>query len=648
VVPGAKKRRTGRNAAIVGGVALLLVVVGAAAMPLASGASVDVTTNKDMAARFLSADAVKDLTYTVTSDKLGDVKLTWDGQPVEGVREGDALVFRPQNVGEGKHEFAATAKGKFGRSAGESHTFEVDSIAPIVAVDKQENVPSEGPFVLTGSIEGAKAVKIDDKDVALDGGRFRVEYPKAPLAVKIWAQDEAGNVTEQNVSVGSSVRGVRSAHITGHGWASSALREPLLQLVKDKKLDDIQLDIKDEDGVVSYDSQVPLAKQAGTTQNYYDLKSAVDTIHGLGATVTGRIVAFRDPKLGKWAVQNGKLDMLIQNESGGPYTTKTYGTGAFTNFVNPEIIEYNIALGEEAARAGFDSIMFDYVRKPENKGQVYKGIGTRTPEQGIVDFLAAAAPRIRSAGATLGAAVYGVAAFTPWTVAQDIPEMSKHLDYIAPMIYPSHWASGEYSVSDPKSMPYPIVKRSLMDFNRMVLAGNPKCAIIPWQQSFSWPIKWSPDDVLAQLKAAKDVGINSFFLWNASAKYDLAAPILTPGDPSGNAPGQIVYSNNRPGNASEGTTNMEDAKRYIEAYVAWDKGGRQGSFQDPLRPTTTGTTGTTDTSGTTDSTGTTGTTDTTGTTPASPVTGQAPATPSTTTPTTEPSSAPSVAATSTP
>ena len=38
-----------------------------------------------------------------------------------------------------------------------------------------------------------------------------------------------------------------------------------MNLIKEHKLDTVQLDIKDEDGNVGYDSQVPLAKQAGTT-----------------------------------------------------------------------------------------------------------------------------------------------------------------------------------------------------------------------------------------------------------------------------------------------------------------------------------------------------------------------------------------------
>jgi hypothetical protein len=379
--------------------------------------------------------------------------------------------------------------------------------------------------------------------------------------------------------------GVRAAHIMSYDWPNAALRDPIMALIKEKKLDTVQLDIKDEDGNVGYDSQVPLAKQAGTTvHKSYDINEAVKMIHDAGAKVVGRIVAFRDPRLGKWALNNGHMDYLIQNTSGGAYAAGNYGTAAFTNFANPDVIEYNVGLAEEAAKAGFDGIMFDYVRKPENTGQVYPGIGSKTPSQAIADFLATAAARIHAAGAQAGAAVFGVAAFTPTLIAQDVPAMAKSLDFMSPMIYPSHWGKGEYSVSSPVNQPYDIVKRSLLDFNRLVLGTN--CAIVPWIQNFSWPIPYSASDVGAQIRAAKDVGINSFYLWNDSSKVGLGAPALIAHDPAGDAPGAIMYSINKPGNASEGTTDKAKAKTFIDAWLAYVDGGRKGTFVDPTNPTT--------------------------------------------------------------
>jgi hypothetical protein len=284
--------------------------------------------------------------------------------------------------------------------------------------------------------------------------------------------------------------------------------------------------------------------------------------------------------MGKWALNNGHMDYLIQNTSGGAYNAGSYGTAAFTNFANPDVIEYNIGLGEEAAKAGFDAIMYDYIRKPENTGQVYPGIGSKTPSQAVADFVARAEPRIHAAGAQLGAAVFGVSAFTPTLIAQDISLMAPHLDFISPMIYPSHWGPGEYSVSSPVHQPYEIVKRSLMDFNRQVLGTD--CRVVPWIQNFSWPIPYSASDVGAQIKAAKDVGLNSFYLWNDSSKVGLGAPALIAHDAAGDAPGQLWYSINKPGNASDGTTDAAKAKTYIDAYRAWVAAGKQGTFVSPL------------------------------------------------------------------
>ncbi len=401
------------------------------------------------------------------------------------------------------------------------------------------------------------------------------------------AEPSATTAPDAGPAAGNGVGAVhvRSAHLTSWAWGESETKDPIVALIKAGKLDNVQLDIKDEDGLVGYDSQVPLAVEAGTVYKpngkpRFDIDATIKEIHDLGATVTGRIVAFRDPRLGKWALGKGKMDMLIQDSSGNPYPAGNYGVGAFTNFANNDVMEYNIQLAEEAAKAGFDGIMYDYVRKPENSGQVYPGLGDKTAAEGITAFLEKAAPRIRAAGASAGAAVYGISSFAPSSVAQDIPAMAKVLDFVSPMIYPSHWNKGEYSVASPMDQPYDIVKQSMMDFNRFMIGTN--CAVVPWLQNFSWPKTYSASDVAAQIKAVKDTGINSWYLWNDSSKVGIGAPGLLPGDAADNKPGAVMYSINKPGNKSEGSTDVEKARKVFEAYQAWLEGGREGTFKNPL------------------------------------------------------------------
>jgi hypothetical protein len=632
---GGKTRKTGRNAAVVGGVALLLVVVGAAASPLASGGSVKVAASKDMGSGVLNADGIKDLAFTVTG-KLSDVKLTFDGQQVDGTKDGNHLTYTPSNLADGKHTFVASAKGRFGRTASTTKEFTVDTKAPVVNVDKPaDDLDPAKAYTLTGTVDDAKALKVDDKDVAINDGKFSVNYDHAPESAHVVATDAAGNVTDQTVSVAVSYPSMRAVHMTGLAWAYKPLHDPVIQLLKDHKIDTIELDIKDEDGAVFYKSGVALANESGATKNTpVDLAAAVKEVHDLGGKLVGRIVAFRDPMLARWAAKNGHMAYDIQDKSGNPYSAGTYGAASFTNFANADVKQYNIDLAVEAAKAGFDSIMYDYIRRPEAHpasgglaGQVFPGMGDTDPQDSIANFLGEAEPAVHAAGAKLGAAVFGISSFTPSSVAQNIPKMAQHLDFISPMVYPSHWGPNEYSVGpNPNAVPYDIVKRSLMDFNRQVLGT--KCVIIPWLQDFTLGSPaYGPEQVKAQIKAAHDDGINSFLLWNASAHYTASA--LDAKEPfTSDLPGQYVYSINRPGNKSDGSTDAAKAEAYMKAYTAWADGGRVGAFVDPNDPAAASST-----------------TGGTGSTPASPAPGQS----STTTPaTSDPTSTPSASPKATP
>ena len=101
-------------------------------------------------------------------------------------------------------------------------------------------------------------------------------------------------------------------------------------------------------------------------------------------------------------------------------------------------------------------------------------------------------------------------------------------------------------------------------------------------------MSYGEENIRKQIKATADAGINSFILWNASAKYTLSA--LDPKDKSSDYPGETVYSINKPGNRSDGTKDAAAAKAFIDAYTAWNDGGRQGTFVPPGEAPAGGTT----------------------------------------------------------
>ncbi len=192
--------------------------------------------------------------------------------------------------------------------------------------------------------------------------------------------------------------------------------------------------------------------------------------------------------------------------------------GGFTNFANPDVQQYNLDIALEGVDAGIDDILWDYVRRPEGalSGMVFPGMdGSVTTE--VADFLAFTGSALRERCAYQGASVFGIAADRPDAVGQDVGLIAQRVDYIAPMLYPSHWVRGEYGVADPNRQPYDIVKATLADFQAKTEGTG--VALVPWIQDFSLGHPYGPDEVRAQIDAARDLGVDDWLLWNASVVY---------------------------------------------------------------------------------------------------------------------------------
>jgi hypothetical protein len=314
--------------------------------------------------------------------------------------------------------------------------------------------------------------------------------------------------------------GMRAVHLSAQAWASEALREPVLRMAREKRIDTVELDIKDESGEIGYGSKVPMAQKIGAGKDYYDPRTVLPQLHGMGLRVVGRLVAFRDPVLAKAAWESGSKQLVVQDESGTPWSGN-YGDYAFTNFANDEVRSYNIELAVEAASLGFDDILYDYIRRPDGPlGRMrFPGLST-SPEQSIAEFLGDSRKAVRPRGAFIGASVFGIAAQSGSDVAQDIPAMARQVDYLAPMVYPSHWSPGEYGVADPEGQPHDIVRNSVGDF--VSLTKDSGATIIPWLQSFSLAKKYGPAEVQAQIAGSAEAGAESFLLWNAACDYESA------------------------------------------------------------------------------------------------------------------------------
>ncbi|WP_405986059.1 putative glycoside hydrolase [Streptomyces sp. NBC_00872] len=454
-----------------------------------------------------------------------NVRATLDGAAIPVTAAGPRLKLALPRLTEGRHTLVVEGDSSIPfASYREVVGFTVDTTAPALKVVDPE-VKNAGPVTIAGKAGTDAKVSVDGKVVSVDkSGAFTITVPRGTSVVKVTAVDRAGNTTTKAVSTRGRRPMIRAAHITAIGWGNDTLRGNILALVRSGKLNAVQLDVKDEDGEVGYASQVPLARQIGASKGYYDARKAVAEIHAAGAQVIGRIVAFRDPKLATAAWKAGKKDQVVLTPAGEPYAGGGhYGKLAFTNFADRTVRKYNQDLAVEAASLGFDDILYDYVRRPDGalSKMRFPGIGSATPEQSITSFVADTRTAMGSHPAYLGVSVFGIAATRPTEIAQDIAALVKVSDYIAPMVYPSHWGPGEYGVANPDTAPYAIVQRSLADFARQ--AKGTQTEIVPWLQDFSMGSTYGPAQVAEQIKAAAANKMNSFILWNAGARYQGAA-----------------------------------------------------------------------------------------------------------------------------
>ena len=175
----------------------------------------------------------------------------------------------------------------------------------------------------------------------------------------------------------------------------------------DQGLNTLELDVKDENGEVAFRSpQAKLATKVGAAKNYYKPAEAVKLARDHGLYLIGRVVVFEDPVLSM-----KRPALAIRRTDGGIWTTSA-GLG-WTNPYDERVWKYNVDIAAAAARAGFDEIMFDYVRFPSDgdlAAMVFNHQVKEPKAETMVRFVKYARSRLHPLGVRVSAAVFGLSA----------------------------------------------------------------------------------------------------------------------------------------------------------------------------------------------------------------------------------------------
>jgi hypothetical protein len=444
-----------------------------------------------------------------------DVKLTLDGQDLTEQSNIEAsMITMDVDLSDGEHHVQVEVGGNVEVSS----RFWVDNTPPVIHVDGWE-LKDDGTTVIRGKVEGASNLLLGEKRVAVDDeGGFEVEVNRYEVSsVMLVAVDTAGNRREILMDTAPPPQ-IKGIHVSIPIATDRTLFGSMVDLVLSTELNGMQIDVKDERGSVGYTSTVPLAVEIGSSldESGMDIGRVMDKCWYHDIYPIARIVCFKDPILA-----SKRPELAVHNSAGG-----RWGNGAWLDPYSRETWDYILGLAIEASRKGFKEIQLDYVRFPSDGNTetcIFPAQDARNKEQTIVDFLAYMRDGLKPLGIVLSADVFGLTASPQggMGIGQDISRMAQHLDYLCPMVYPSHYNTGEYDIGNPEANPHDTVYRSLVDFQAR-LEGT-SCKLRPWLQDFSLKLKYGATEVQSQIRACYELGINEWLLWDPHCTFTEAA-----------------------------------------------------------------------------------------------------------------------------
>ncbi|HBB67564.1 MAG: hypothetical protein A2X28_02590 [Elusimicrobia bacterium GWA2_56_46] len=316
---------------------------------------------------------------------------------------------------------------------------------------------------------------------------------------------------------------VRGIHLTAWGAGSRKARRELIGRIDNSVINTVVIAIKEVDGKV-YIPGVETAHRYGAYEPAISRpEEMLRDFKDAGLYTAARIVVFKDKIM---PIQRG--DMAVRTPDGGAWRANNGST--WLDPYNKEVWAYTLDIAERAAKLGFDEIQFDYLRYPtEGSTSLCRYARPHTSKTAVAnlrDFLVYARGRLRPYKVKISADVFGLTttAGDDMGIGQDLKTIAHNVDYIYPMMYPSHYYTGEYNLKNPNSQPYKVIDRGLKDALKRL--GPDYVKLRPYLQDFSMGHHYGPHEVRAQIIAARRNMLESWVLWNAANRYNWAA--LTP------------------------------------------------------------------------------------------------------------------------
>ncbi len=349
-------------------------------------------------------------------------------------------------------------------------------------------------------------------------------------------------ITDSHIPTPESVKAV---YMSQCGAASPSIRKHIKNLILSTELNAVVIDIKDYTGTVSFPTDLEGAND-GKGCIVKDMKELIEDFHKSGIYVIGRITVFQDPLYAK-----KHPDQAVQSKSkNAPWSD--YKGLHFIDVGSKQFWRYIVALSHEAHQKYlFDELNYDYIRYPSD-GPMSDAVYTLSDYNNRADELEkffrylhyhVKVPDKAGHFPVISADLFGMVTtnYDDLTIGQILEKALPYFDYIAPMVYPSHYPNSFLGLGNPNKHVYKVVNYCMEKaVKRTVATSTPISSFVysqipgtdmyakpaydknklrPWLQDFDYGGNYGAKEVRAQIQAVYDAGLNSWMLWDPANRY---------------------------------------------------------------------------------------------------------------------------------
>jgi len=359
-------------------------------------------------------------------------------------------------------------------------------------------------------------------------------------------------------------RQVKAIYMTSCVAGTPSFRERLVKLMNETEINSVMIDIKDYSGTISFrpESMKWLPAWENSRCGARDMRDFIASLHEQNIFVIGRITVFQDP------FHAERSPHLAVKRSDNNTVWHDHKGLAFIDVAAKEYWDHIIELSVESYNLGFDELNFDYVRYPSDGNM--RDISF--PHTASSDWPNNKPANLEAFFAYLKEAMddeerfsdfrhenTGRASSTPWTsvdlfgmtttnyddlsIGQVQERTAPYFDFVAPMVYPSHYPHGFLNLGNPNHHPYKIVHHAMLSgvermkatttrvdgfLHERIGTSTPPIYSKPaygadrlrtWIQDFNYGGHYGPEEVRAQIQASYDAGVMSFMIWAPSNIY---------------------------------------------------------------------------------------------------------------------------------